>query len=304
MAGENIFLTGATGKIGKILMSELSGKGCDLTVLCRKRPGKSSDPDINYICGDLLDPDSYCSGLKGIDTVVHMAAVSYEKDPDKYYEINSNATLKLVEKCAEHKVKRFIYVSTWVTSEKGGHYSRSKLAAERHVKESGLDWVIVRLSEVYGVSEEAGLDLILKNINRSPFVLILGNGNNEIAPVYVRDVTSALERIIDDKNIRHKTYNVLGPETFTFNQFVDKVIELNKTKKIKVHVPVWLFKAIATVMCSFLKNSPFVPDQVQRLFSEKTWDISLASRELSYKPAKLEDIIGKNKMNYQVKERV
>lgn len=298
MAGKKIFLTGATGKIGKILMNEVSDKGYDLTVLCRKRPEMAPDTTINYICGDLLNSDSYCSSLKGIDTVVHMAAVSYEKKPGRYYEINSNATLKLIEKCVIHKIKRFIYVSTWAISEKGGHYSRSKLMAERHVKESDLDWVIVRLSEVYGVSEEAGLDLMIKNINRSPFVSILGNGNNEIAPVYVRDVISALKRIIDDKNIRHRIYNVLGPESFTFNQFVDKVIKIKEIKRIKVHVPIWLFKAMATVMCLFLKDSPFVPDQVQRLFSDKKWDISLASRELSYKPAKLEDIIGKSKTNY------
>jgi len=295
MSDRKIFLTGVTGKIGKVLLNEIRAKGYSLIVLCRESSMISYDPEIKIVSGDLLDPDGYCSALTGVDTVVHMAAVSYAKDPDEYYNVNSEGTLKLIGKCVEYNVKRFIYVSTWAISEESGHYGRSKLIAERYVKESGLDWVIVRLSEVYGVSENSGLDLILKNIDRSGFLPILGGGNYKIAPVHIRDVISVLERVIEDDDKKYREYNAFGPEILTFKQFIDKVMALKKVHKIKVHVPIWLFKMMASIMSSFLKNSPYVPDQALRLLSEKTWDISLAAHELSYKPAKLEDILGENK---------
>lgn len=291
MAIQNIFITGASSKIGRFLIKSLLDKEYNMVLLCRKEISEFSDPKIRFILGDLLDSDSYASSLDGIDTVLHMAAVTHTNEISKYYEVNSDATLELIKACKAHGVKRFIFISTRAISEEGGHYSKSKLIAERHVQESGLDWVIMRLAEVYGISGRNGIDMILGNIHRLPFIPILGDGEYKIAPVYISDVIYPIVRAIEKRDKNNRVYNIAGPESFTYNQFIDKILQLKHIKRIKVHIPLWAFWMVARISGSVLNDGFLVMDQLPRLLCKKSENISLAVTELGFKPARLGDVI-------------
>lgn len=258
MQMQTIFLTGATGKIGDIFLKGLLNEDYRIIVLSRKKLAKYIDnPKIKYVCGDISSPASYAADLKDVDIVLHMAAITHTNKISMYYEINSAATADLIKKCKEYGVKRFIFISTRAISEEGGHYSRSKLMAEKYVEGSGLDWVIIRLSEVYGIDGESGVSMILNNIERFPFIPIIGNGEYKIAPVYITDVLFAINQVIKKNDIKKRIYNIAGPESFTFNEFIDKVLKIKKLKKFKIHIPVFLIRACAYIL-SFLEGIIFL----------------------------------------------
>ncbi|MFH1407335.1 MAG: NAD-dependent epimerase/dehydratase family protein [Candidatus Omnitrophota bacterium] len=293
MQPQSIFLTGSTGKIGRFLLKELLAKDYKITVLQREAVAPSLDPKIKFISGSLLDSKSYASSLDATDTVLHMAAITHTNKISDYYDINAYATLELLKLCKSKGVKRFIFISTRAISGEGGHYSKSKLMAEDYVRESGIDWVIMRLGEVYGFSGKTGVDMILNNIQKFPFIPIIGSGEYKMAPVHITDVVSSMITVIENNTIRNKIYNIAGPETFTYRQFVEKVLELKHLKKPMVYIPLPVFRLFAAISSVFLKNSSLTKDQIPRLLCEKSNDISLAASELSFRPQRLEEAISR-----------
>ncbi len=290
MTSKNLFITGSGGKIGSFLVKDLIDKGYNLKLLARRQLPRYDHPRIEVVLGDLLDADSYSDGLKGVDAVLHLAALTHTNNIKKYYEVNSDATRDLIKLCEIKRVKRFVFVSTRAISPTGGEYSRSKLQAEKHVTESNMEWAILRLAEVYGASGKEGIDMLLKTIDKLLFVPVIGDGNYKIAPVHVRDVIFSIMKVIGNEDIRSKVYNISGPRSYTYNEFVDLVLRLKNLKKLKINIPIGIFNILARGL-SFLTGDRFIAkDQVPRLQSEKSDDISLSINDLGYDPVQFQDV--------------
>jgi nucleoside-diphosphate-sugar epimerase len=119
--------------------------------------------------GDLLDPESLKPAVKGIDSVVHLAAVFRAADEAQIWRANLDGTRNLIAAVKEHAPHaRFIMTSTSLvysnaTMRPGLEedelvpqqaYPASKLAAEKELRESGLNWSILRLGFVYGDGDQ------------------------------------------------------------------------------------------------------------------------------------------------------
>jgi len=177
MNEQNIFITGITGKIGRALIPRLDFSHYDIYALCRNTDYHFNQP-LKIIKGNLSEPESYSTVFHhNIHTVVHLGAVTHTGDPAEYYRINEEATRKLIRLCEDHKINRFVFISTRSISDNGGNYSRSKLLAETHTINSSIDWVIIRLSEIYGISENEGVDFILNRIKKCLLFPSLGMEN-------------------------------------------------------------------------------------------------------------------------------
>ncbi|MFC1517404.1 NAD-dependent epimerase/dehydratase family protein [Candidatus Margulisiibacteriota bacterium] len=287
-----LFITGATGGLGKKLIPKLNSETYDLTLLSIDQADPFKQKNAKIITADLLAPEKYQEYLTDIDTLIHFAAVTHTNDEKLYYRINTEGTRLLVKAAQKAKVGRFIFISTRAIGEKGGAYSNSKRLAEEIVKNSGLLWTIVRPAEVYGVTEGEAITKLIKNIKKMPIIPIIGKGNYKIAPVYIDDVINALLKIIKNNDLVGKIYTLAGPNEFSYLEFVNKVLEIKKTRKIKVKIPLHLLRLIA-FMCALLriKNPPLVKDQLPRLIIEKSADISLAKQDLDYEPAAIDQFI-------------
>jgi nucleoside-diphosphate-sugar epimerase len=292
MLKRKIFITGGTGKIGSFLLGSLKESGYDITLLSRKSSNLDSHPDIKFIQGDILDSQSYSQFLRGMDTVLHMAAVTHTNSLVKYFDVNARGTRNLVKASEENGVKRFIHISTRAISPNGGGYSLSKLEAEKYVRESSLDWVILRPSEVYGLGGNEGIELLLGKMDKMPFVPILGTGKYGIAPLHVSDLIGAILSVLGKDELKNKIYTLAGPENFTYRGLVEKIMEIKNIRKLKVTVPVLPVKVMAWISGLFFGDRFLIADQVPRLVSDKSGDISLAQEELSFEPKSINEIIG------------
>lgn len=289
MTGRSVFITGASGKIGNFLLKELIGLKYRIRVLCLPGDPELLYPEVERVTGNILDPDSYGSFLKGVDTVVHMAAVTHTNDAGLYFRVNTEGTRLLVKACEENGVKRFIYVSTRAISVLGGEYSVSKLRGEEHVKKSLMDWIILRPSEVYGISGREGVDMLIEKISSMPFIPVPGDGKYGVSPVHVTDLISALISSIEKEHLRGKIYTISGPESLEYNVFVEKLLGFKKISKVKVHIPMPLLAIGARAVVLATRGRGFAMDQIPRLFSEKSYDISEAASDLGYAPKSIEE---------------
>ena len=146
--------------------------------------------------------------VAGRDTIIHLAAAQHESGvPDSYFEtVNVAGTRNLLAASRDAGVRRFVYGSTigvYGSAASGtldessppnpdNVYGRTKLAAERVVREQGTDFetCIVRISETYGPGDFRLLKLF-RAIDRGKFLMI-GSGENRRQAMHVDDLVRAL----------------------------------------------------------------------------------------------------------------
>jgi len=168
-----ILVTGATGKVGSHLVPRLLTQGLQVRVLVRPGPNvqKLRDQGEEIVEGDLSRAESLDPALKGVETVVHLAAFFRGATPEQAREVNLVGTERLAAAARKAGVKRFIFASTSnvyapglnrparegdsPSPEPPSHpYPASKVAAEAKLmelgREEGLGLCILRLGFVYG----------------------------------------------------------------------------------------------------------------------------------------------------------
>lgn len=158
-----ILVTGGTGLVGARLLPRLVEAGIDCRALVR--PGKTVPSGVTAVEGDILDPASLAAAVQGVEAVVHLAAVLRTPDPEQIWQVNLEGTRHLIAAVAEHAANaRFLLASTGLVYSGGNSrpsletdqvapdrdYPASKVAAEALLRESGLNWSILRFGFVYG----------------------------------------------------------------------------------------------------------------------------------------------------------
>jgi nucleoside-diphosphate-sugar epimerase len=159
----SVLITGATGLVGERLLPRLANAG----VACRAliRAGKSCPEQIDTVTGDILDRPTLANAVRGVSAIVHLAAVFRTQDTDLIWQSNLDGTRNLIAAAKTHAPQaRFIMSSTsHVYNKDNPHpgreedpvdpqhaYPASKVAAEKELRESGLNWSILRFPFVYG----------------------------------------------------------------------------------------------------------------------------------------------------------
>jgi len=248
-----IFLTGATGFIGRELINKINGK-YKITCLVRK----TSDIEdlkkyaVNFIEGDMLDKNSFEMSQDSIDIVIHLATSHIGGNE----QLNLQGSNNIIEFCKEKKIKRIIYISSMaVKRDILDEYGAIKLQIEELIKQSGLDYTILRPSMIYS---NKNLGIITKTFN-FPFIIpIIGNGHYRINPVYIDDLIKAIEKSIESKVPIKKEYDIAGGESMSFNELVKISMIRFKMKKLIIHIPlklcILIFKIVPIVSVEAIKG--------------------------------------------------
>ena len=283
----SLLVTGASSEMGGALIRQLLNNA-GLKIRAMVHRSLVNVPGCEIRPGDLKNSGLLTRALSGVDTVVHMAALTKSTSESDYFETNVNGTENLIDACLKNGVKKIIYISSSAASLNGGGYSRSKLEAEQCIKRSGMKWVIIRPSEVYGQRVGDSINRLISWIQRCIFVPVIGSGQSKLSPVFIDDVVSAIALSIFNQELENQTIVLAGPEELTYDELVDRVALYFGVKRFKLHLPAGLVKFIATVM-SGLGINTLTPDQIPRLLCEKSFGIDLAREKLDYSPRSLEE---------------
>jgi NADH dehydrogenase len=184
-------------------------------------------------------------------------------------------------------VQRFTLVSTRAISPAGGAYSRSKIEAERIVRDSGLAWNILRPAEVYGAGGE-GISRLIERCREGRWVPVAGDGSPRLAPVYLDDVIDGICRAVMAPG--HSGVHMLaGPEEISYLQLIRRLAAFFHTRPRIVSLPASLLALAARAIALLsLEKPPLYPDQVARLFSPKSHDTESAFQAFGFTARPLE----------------
>lgn len=148
---EKILIVGATGSTGKRIIEILNNsQSFEPVAMVRKKEQQQifDDMEVASVLAD-LEQDDFSKAMKGIKKVIFAAGSGGDTGPDKTTEVDEKGAIKIIDAAKKAKVKKFIMLSAMGTDEPSSrpkleHYLKAKAAADEHLRESGLNYTIVR----------------------------------------------------------------------------------------------------------------------------------------------------------------
>jgi uncharacterized protein YbjT (DUF2867 family) len=247
-----ILLAGGTGHLGGVLGELLTARGMRLRILSREpsRARIPTDEGIDLVRGDVRVASSLAHALIDVDTVIS-AVTGFGPGGDGPRNVDLQGNRNLIDAAAAAGVKHFILVSIHgASSDHPMELYRAKFKAEERLRDSRLEWTIIRPT----VFMELWAGIVGDSLIKSGMATVFGRGENPINFVSVRDVARFVELAVVERELRARTLDVGGPENLTLNRLVEILAAGSARQPRAKHIPLTALRVGALVM------RPFRPD--------------------------------------------
>ena len=268
-----VLLTGGTGLLGGALLELLLAGGHEVRCLVRAGSAGSRrlDPGrVEIARGDAACVEDLYRALAGTDALVHAAGIEY--------------AAQVVEAAGRAGVERLVVVGS--TSAHSAYPSRSgpKRRMERVVRESGLDWTIVRPSMIYGSELDKNVHRLLRFLDRSPIFPVFGSGENLWQPVYHEDCARGVYEALVRPAAVGRSYDLPGAAPLTYTELVRTAAgALGREPRI-LRLPLEPVRRGLAAAERLRLPLPIASEQVMRLREDKAYPYDEARRDLGYRP--------------------
>ena len=270
----NVLVTGATGQVGRRLVSALLREGCPVSILTRDPEAARTlwpDRPVAVRAGDLTDPHCLKSICDGIDTLFHLASYAPRTDEADLYNapshwpVTAEGTANLMTQVAQSAIQRQIYVSTIkVMGDRAGApgcpadetlppkpdtlYGRAKLAAEQRVLETGraagIQSSILRLPMVYGLDGKGNLSRMIAAIAAGRFPPWPRIDNRRSA-IHIEDAVDAALLAVRQPASRGETYFVTDGRGYSTRWIYERILLALERPIPRWSTPLWMLQAAA-----------------------------------------------------------
>lgn len=294
-----LLLTGATGSIGSRLLPLLLERGEEVRCLVREpRRLGGRRVDVQIALGDLgemSDPYLVRQALRGVDTVIHLAASIRDQPPKRIEELNGLATVRLLRAAERSGVQSFHFFSALdAEAAQRTRFFRAKWLAERAVLSSPLRTTVFAPSIVYDHSDP--WITLLRRFSFLPVLPVSGEGQAEFQPIWAADVArcvvAALEGERDADGLTRR-YELAGPETLTYDQMSDLVSRIAGRPRPLVHMPLPLVRAGLIALRSVFGEAVFATwEEAELMEVSMTSDRGTADAQtLGVEPRRMSDVL-------------
>jgi NADH dehydrogenase len=253
-----LLLTGATGSIGSRLLPLLLEAGEDVRCLVRepRRLGERR-VDVQIALGDLgemSDPYLVRQALRGVDTIVHLAATIRDQPGHRIEELNGLATVRLLRAAERSGVRRFVFFSALnASAAQRTRFFRAKWLAEQAVESSPLESIVFAPSIVYDHSDP--WITLLRRFSFLPVLPVSGDGRARFEPIWAADTARCVVAGLAAEGGRR--YELAGPDVLSYDDMSDLVSRAAGRPRPLVHVPLPLIRSGLLAMRSLFGDAVF-----------------------------------------------
>jgi NADH dehydrogenase len=250
-----ILVTGGTGFVGQEVVLELLRLGHHVRLL-ERNPQKAAQlpfaSRVEFVRGNVLAPEMLPAAVQGVNVVIHLVGFIVETARITYEAGHTEATRNLLAAAKAAGVTRWVQMSAIGTRPHArSRYHLSKWAAEELVRQSGLDWTILRPSLIYGYDERDRLLNLLKFALTFPADLgqlyslpLIDGGSALIQPVSVREVARCFAAAPAKAAAIGRTFDLVGPVPVTWRTLVLKMIAALGSRGAYEEIPLLLLVRI------------------------------------------------------------
>ncbi len=235
-----LLLTGATGLVGSALLRRLVAE--DQPVRCLVRDPRRLGPQrvrVQIALGDLTDPPSFRNAMRGVNTVVHLAASTRDQPRGSIEELAAIATWRMVEAAQRAGVEHFVFFSALgASTHHRARLFRAKALAEQAVQEADMRSTVIAPSLVYAPGDR--WLTLLERLSLLPIMPVSGSGKAVCQPIWSEDVAdcviAALRRGHNSSAVSEH-YELVGPDTLTYDEMIRTVLRAAGRERPLSHIP-------------------------------------------------------------------
>jgi NADH dehydrogenase len=270
MAARVITVFGGSGFIGRYLVQCLARRGWLVRVAVRHPDSAlflkpfGDVGQITPVAASLRHTGSVQAAVAGADAVVNLVGILHQRGRQRFDAIHAGGARTVAEAATAAGAGRLVQMSALGADPASpADYARSKAAGEAAAAAAFPGATIVRPSVVFG-PEDDFFNRFAAMARFSPALPRVGGGTTRFQPVYVGDVAEAMARMLDDDGTRGRTYELGGPQVYTFKELLELTLRAVDRRRLLLPLPFWAASLQATFL-ELLPKPPLTRDQVRLL---------------------------------------
>ena len=237
-----VAITGANGFIGTHLAHRLEAEGHELVLISRRQRN-----DDRIFAHDLSDAGVLKELFRDCKAVAHCAGINRETGSQTYRRVHVDGTRNVVEAAKATGVQKIVLLSFLrARANCGSPYHESKWEAEEIVRNSGLDYTIIKAGVIYGLGDHM-LDHLSHALHTFPIFALVGLKEKSVRPLAVEDLVHVMRAAIVDRRMRRQTIALLGPEEIYLSEAVCRVAEVVGKRPLMFPLPIFCHELMAHV---------------------------------------------------------
>jgi NADH dehydrogenase len=268
------------------MLKRLVAEGHSVRALVRFPPKtRSSGSDrIEFVYGDVVNGFGLDSGMKGCDAVIHLVGIIAESGKATFERVHHLGTRNVVEAAQRGRIPRFVQMSALGARANGvSEYQTSKWKGEEAVRQSGIEYCILRPSLIFGPGS-GFIAAMLEIMRKAPlFRPVPGDGKPLFRPVFVGDVSHCFVQALTNPAATNQTVELGGGEELSLNQVLEEIARSAGIRKPAVHIPMPLMFAGAA-LAQLLPHPPVTISQLRMLQEGSTCDIGPMRKVFGIEP--------------------
>lgn len=251
-----IAITGGTGFVGSHLAKRLASEGHEVALFARRNRTTSTVEDActpTYVSSDLSDVDQLVEAFAGSDAVAHCAGINREVGRQTFQRVHVQATKNVVKAAKLAGASKILLMSFLrARPDCDSPYHESKWAAEEIVRDSGLDYTVIKAGVVYGRGDHM-LDHLSRALHTFPVFATVGCEDKTVRPLAIEDLILVMRAALIDRRLRKQTIGLVGPEEIHLTEAVRRVAMVVGKYPLMFPLPVWCHELMAHVFEATMK---------------------------------------------------
>jgi len=298
-----ILVTGANGFVGSHLIPALVDSGHRVLALVRDdvdgalvlgRLTAAQRPAVEIRNGDVTRPDTLPAAVAGADAILHLAAIPRDWDGGASLRlVNVEGTRNILRAATESGIRRFVHLGAMgVVDDPTLHYASSKAQAMALVRESGLDWTILKPSLLYG-PRDGFFNILAGLVRMSPGIVPLtGTGRARFQPLAIEDLARATVQVFADPATTCREYELGGPRYWTYREMMQETLRGMGARRLLFPMPVALIRLVAGMAEAVRLPFPVATDQLRQLRLDNTGELDSVRTAFGFEPRPMEGGLG------------
>ena len=253
------------------------------------RPSSGGRKEPRWIKVNIHDINSIKPALANVSVIYHLIGIIAETRTLSFEQTMIRGTRNLIDAGRSSGVRKIIYLSALGTSSNPvTKYFSAKWESEQIIRNSGLEYVILRPSIIYGPGDKF-INVIARLLKYSPIMPVPVRGQQIVQPIYVNDLVAIMRQLLANERALSRTLEIGGPVAMEYREMVSIIKKVLKKRAANVYIPLWLLNIMAVGMEKLMKPAPFTTDQLKMLDQGNSCNNAEAFEVLDIKLTALED---------------
>ncbi len=245
-----IAITGGTGFIGKHLARDLAQRGHQVVIISRglysRDSGDQFPENVSFVTASVTDTGQLQQAFIGCDAIAHCAGTSQEDKFQTFQQVHVDGTRSTVEAARQAGVKKLVLVSyLHARPDIRSAYHTTKWEGEEIVRQSGLNYTILKAGLVYGRGDHL-LNNLGHLLRKLPVFALVGMRERTVRLIAIEDLVTIIRVALLEERLSQQTVAVVGPEEIPFRTAVRRIAKaMDKSFLLVLPFPVTFHRLLA-----------------------------------------------------------